>query len=80
MASLALGTGARRRLGEGGVAVCEGGVVVLRESVAPVRMTVAEARSGVAVAGDGVAVMAHLAGGPVAAPPSTNAWLRFAAR
>lgn len=79
MAAFALRTGARAGLGEGGVAVGEGGVVALRESVAPVRVTVAEARSGVTVAGDGVAVMAQLAGGPVAAPPSTDAWLRLAA-
>lgn len=71
MASLAVGIRAWPWLGEGGVAVGEGRVAVL----APVRLTVAETRSGVTMTGDGVAVVAHLAGGPVAAPPCTNAVL-----
>lgn len=71
MASLALRAGAWPWLGEGGVAVAEGGVVVLGQRVAPVRVAVTKA-------GPGVAVMAHLAGGPVASPPSTDARLRFA--
>lgn len=73
VAPLTLRAGARARLGEEGVAVGEGRVVVLRDRVAPVRVAVTEARPG-------VAVMAHLAGGPVAAPPYADAQLRLDAR
>lgn len=75
MASLALGTGAWPHLSEGGVAEVEGGVVAMCERVAPVRMALAEARSGVTVAGHRMAVMAHLASGPVVAPPAADARL-----
>lgn len=49
------------------------------ERVAPVRMALAEARSGVTVAGHRMAVMAHLASGPVVAPPAADARLWLAA-
>lgn len=42
-------------------------------------MTVIKTGASVTVTGDCLAVMAHLAGGPIAAPPSVDAGLGFAA-
>ena len=75
VASLAVAARAWPRLSDGGVAVAERGVAALCERVAPVRLSVTEAQSGVTVTRDGVALLAHLAGRPFTASPSTDAGL-----